>query len=101
MPGMLHIMHVAFPSHTHPSPDRGEKLDDISSFTKQNSRKHTSERRPTLYLEVVGNEKGGGVKKQATVRIWFRTMAIDVCLILNVAVVFSSTYFRFLFVKLS
>jgi len=27
-------------------------------------------------------------------------MAIDVCLIFNVAVVFSLTYFRFLFVKL-
>jgi hypothetical protein len=52
------------------------------------------------YLKVVGNEKGGGVKEQATVRIWFRTMAIDVCLIFSVAVVFSSTYFRFLFVKL-
>ena len=44
--------------------------------------------------------KGRGVKKQATVRIWFRTMAIEVCLIFIVAVVFSSTYFRFLFVKL-
>jgi hypothetical protein len=52
-------------------------------------------------LKVVGNEKGGGVKKQATDRIWFRTVAIDVCLIFNVAAVFSSTYFRFLFVKLS
>jgi hypothetical protein len=47
------------------------------------------------------NEKGGGVKKQATVRIWFRIVAINVCLIFNVAVVFFSTYFRFLFVKLS
>jgi hypothetical protein len=44
---------------------------------------------------------GGGVKKQATVRIWFRTVAIDVSFIFNVAVVFSSTYFRFLFVKFS
>ncbi len=39
--------------------------------------------------------------KQATVRIWFRTVAIDVCLIFNVVVVFSSKYFRFMFVKLS
>jgi hypothetical protein len=30
-------------------------------------------------LKIVGNEKGGGVAKQATVRIWFRTVAIDVC----------------------
>ncbi len=52
-------------------------------------------------LKVVGNEKGGGVKKQATVRIWFRTVAIDVCLIFNVVVVFSTTNFRFLFVNLS
>jgi hypothetical protein len=53
-------------------------------------------------LKVMGNEKGGwGVRKQATVRIWFRTVAIDVYLIFNVAVVFSSKYFRFLFVKLS
>ncbi len=35
--------------------------------------------------------KTEGVKKQATVRIWFRTVAIDVCLMFNVAVVFSST----------
>ncbi len=34
MPEMLHIMHVAFPSYTHPSPDRGKKLDDISSKEK-------------------------------------------------------------------
>jgi hypothetical protein len=54
-----------------------------------------------ISLRVVGNEKGGGVKKQATVRIWFRTVVTDVCLIFNVAVIFSSTYFRFLFVKLS
>ncbi len=69
MPGMLHIMYVAFPSHTHPSPDRGEKLDDISSFTKKKSRKHTSERRPTLYLDFKKIRKdehieqgGGGVR---------------------------------------
>jgi hypothetical protein len=45
--------------------------------------------------------KREGVKKQATDRIWFRTVAIDVCFIFNVTVVFSSTYFRFLFVMLS
>jgi hypothetical protein len=40
-----------------------------------------------------------GVGKLVSVRRWFRTVAIDVCLLLNVAVVFSSKYFRFLFVK--
>ncbi len=45
--------------------------------------------------------KKEGVRKQATDRILFRTVAIDVCLIFNVAVVCSSKYFRFLFVKLS
>ncbi len=45
--------------------------------------------------------KTEGFKKQSTVRIWFRTVAFDVCLIFNVAVIFSSTYFRFLFVNLS
>jgi hypothetical protein len=49
----------------------------------------------------VGNEKVRWPVKQATVRIWFRAVAIDVCLIFNVAIVFSSKYFRFLFVKLS
>jgi hypothetical protein len=29
----------------------------------------------------------------------YRTAAIDVCLLFNVAVVFSSKYFRFLFVE--
>jgi hypothetical protein len=37
----------------------------------------------------------------ASVRRWFRTEAIDVCLLFNVTIVFSSIYFRFLFVKLS
>jgi hypothetical protein len=37
--------------------------------------------------------------KLASVRRWFRTVAIDVCLLFNVTVVFSSPYFRFLFVK--
>jgi hypothetical protein len=41
-----------------------------------------------------------GGQEKATVRIWFRTVAIYVRLILNVAVVFSSKYFRFLFVTL-
>jgi hypothetical protein len=42
-----------------------------------------------------------GVGKLASVRRWFRTVAIDVSLLFNVAVVFSSKYFRFLFVNLS
>jgi hypothetical protein len=46
-------------------------------------------------------KKEGGVGKQAIVRIGYRTVAIDVCLLFNVAVVFSATYFCFLFVKLS
>jgi hypothetical protein len=41
-----------------------------------------------------------GAGKQATVRIWFRTVAIDVSLIFNVAIIFSSKYFPFLSVKL-
>jgi hypothetical protein len=47
--------------------------------------------------------KREGVGKPATVllKIWFQTVAIDVCLSFNVAVVFSLKYFRFLFVKLS
>ncbi len=51
--------------------------------------------------KVVGNEKGGesGLGRLATVRRWFQTMAIDVCLLFNVVVVFSSMYFRFVFVK--
>ncbi len=35
----------------------------------------------------------------ATVRIWYRTVAIDVCLYFYEAVVVSSAYFRFLFVR--
>jgi hypothetical protein len=42
-----------------------------------------------------------GTEKLASVRRWYRTVAIDVCLLFNVVVVFSLTYFRFLFVKLS
>jgi hypothetical protein len=45
--------------------------------------------------------KNEGVGKLANVRRWFQTVAINVCLIFNVAVVFSSKYFRFLFVQLS
>jgi hypothetical protein len=41
------------------------------------------------------------VENLATIRRWFRTVAIDVCLVYIVAVVFSSKYTRFLFVKLS
>ncbi len=48
-------------------------------------------------LKVVGNEKKG-VGSLATVRIWYRTVAIDVCLYFYKAVVVSSMYFRFLFV---
>ncbi len=39
------------------------------------------------------------VGKLASVQRWFRTVPIDVCLVFKVIVVFSSTYFRFLFVK--
>jgi len=38
-----------------------------------------------------------GVRRLATVQRWYRTVAINVCLLFNVAVVFSSKYFRFLF----
>jgi hypothetical protein len=40
-----------------------------------------------------------GVRSLATVRIWYRTVVIDVCLFFDGPVVFSATYFRFLFVK--
>jgi hypothetical protein len=40
-----------------------------------------------------------GFGRLATVQRWFWTVAIDVCLLFNVAVVFSSKYFHFLFVK--
>ena len=49
--------------------------------------------------KVVTNEKRRGVEKLASVRRLFRTVAIAVCLLFNVAVIFSSKYFRFLFVK--
>ncbi len=45
--------------------------------------------------------EGGGVEKLASVRRWFRTVAIDVCLHFDFVVVFSSTNFRFLFVMTS
>ncbi len=45
-------------------------------------------------------KKEGG-REAATVRIGYPTVAIDVCSLFNVAVVFSATYFRFLFVKLN
>jgi hypothetical protein len=45
------------------------------------------------------NEEGGGgrrgVERLATVRRWFPTEVIDVCLLFNVAVVFSLLFFRF------
>jgi hypothetical protein len=37
------------------------------------------------------------VRRLATVQRWFRT--VNVCLLFNVAVVISSKYFHFLFVK--
>jgi hypothetical protein len=50
-------------------------------------------------LTVEGNEKGGGVREASKCRRWFRTVAIDVSLIFNFVVFFSSTYFRFRFAK--
>jgi hypothetical protein len=41
----------------------------------------------------------GGVGKLASVRWWYRAVGIDVCLLFNVVVVFSLTYFPFLSVK--
>jgi hypothetical protein len=38
--------------------------------------------------------EGGGDREVANVRRWFRTVAINVCLLFNVVVVLSSTYFR-------
>ncbi len=52
------------------------------------------------HLKGSGYRKITGVWDLATVRRWFQTVAIDVCFIFNVAVVCSSKYFRFLFVKL-
>jgi hypothetical protein len=40
-----------------------------------------------------------GVGKLASVRRWHRAEAIDVRLLFYLVVVFSATYFRFLFVK--
>jgi hypothetical protein len=45
--------------------------------------------------------KNEEVGKLASIRRWFRTVAIDVCLLFNVAVVFSLKYLCFLFLKLS
>ncbi len=42
-----------------------------------------------------------GVEKLENVRRLYRTVAIDVCLFFYEPVVFSATYFRFLFVKLN
>ncbi len=53
-----------------------------------------------FYLKVVGNEKWG-VKSLATDRIGYRTVVIDACKFFSGPVVFSSTYFRFLFGKLN
>jgi hypothetical protein len=43
--------------------------------------------------------KNEGLGRLATVQRWYRTVAINVCLLFNVAVVFSSKYVRFLFAK--
>jgi hypothetical protein len=45
--------------------------------------------------------KNEGVEKLANVQRLYRTVAIDVGLFFYEAVVFSATYFRFLFVKLN
>ncbi len=42
-----------------------------------------------------------GVEKLANVRRLYRTLVIDVCFFFYEAVVFSATYFCFLFVKLN
>jgi hypothetical protein len=42
-----------------------------------------------------------GVEKLASVRRLYQPVAIDVCLSFCEAVVFSATYFRFLFVELN
>ncbi len=54
-------------------------------------------------LKVVTNEKWGGgrVEKLASVRRLYRIVVIDVCLFFYEAVVFSATYFCFLFVELN
>jgi hypothetical protein len=39
------------------------------------------------------------VGRLATVQRWYRTVAINLCLLFNVAVVFSTKYFLFLCVK--
>jgi hypothetical protein len=43
--------------------------------------------------------KKEGVEKLASVLRWYRTVAVDVCLLFNLILVFSLKYFRFLFVK--
>ncbi len=54
-----------------------------------------------LKTDLKGSDqwKMRGVGKLASVRRWHRTMAIDVRLLFYLVVVFSATYFRFLFVK--
>jgi hypothetical protein len=46
-------------------------------------------------LKVVYNEKRGGLSIMVVVSIEYGTLAIEVGLVLNLAVVFSSTYFLF------
>ncbi len=68
----------------------------VSSFTANQVFK---EPHLTQLSELVWVMKNEGVGRLATVQRWFRTVVIDVCLLFNVAVVFSSKYFHFLFVK--
>ncbi len=55
------------------------------------------------YWRLKGSDqwKMRGVEKLPSVRRLYRTVVIDVCLFFYEAVVFSSTYFRFLFVMLN
>ncbi len=56
-----------------------------------------------LFSKLKGSDqwKMRGVEKLANVRRLYRTVAMDVCLFFYEVVVFSATYFRFLFVKLN
>ncbi len=54
-----------------------------------------------LFIKGSDQWKMRGVEKLANVRRLYRTVAIDVFLFFYEVVVFSATYFRFLFVKLN
>ncbi len=77
---------------------QGSNGESSDNRTKE---KLTRRRNLNICLKGSGKRKIRVVGNLATVRRWFRTVAIHVCLIFNVAVVFSSMYFCFLFVKLS